>query len=109
MANDKELPDDQLPSGQAPVWIEPPCGVTKLEMLERVEKIIGLEYRDVMVLHEVGYGDEVATAWCEDRGWQFHDPWNITGCEAKCVVLLDCWLLPEYITRGINLLIIVKK
>ena len=107
MDNDQELPDDQLPPGQAPVWIEPPEGVTQVEMLERVEEIIGPEYTDVMVLYY--FEDELAAAWCKERGWQYHDAGSITGCEAKCVVLLDCGLSPEYITRGINMLIIVRK
>ena len=108
MANDQELPDDQLPPGQAPVWIEPPRGVTEVEMLERVEEIIGREYTDVMVLYYVDK-DNLAGAWCKERGWQYQDANNITGCEAKCVVLLDLWLEPEIITRGINMLIIVKR
>ena len=106
MAKDQELPDDQLPPGQAPVWIEPPEGVTKIEKLERVEEIIGREYTDVMVLYDFNK-DNLAGAWCKERGWQYHPVWNITGCEAKCVVLLDCYLEPEEITRGINMLIIV--
>ena len=108
MANDQELPDDQLPPGQAPVWIEPPEGVTQVEMLERVEEIIGLEYTDVMVLYS-GDKDDLAGAWCKERGWQYHSARNITGCEAKCVVLLECDLDPETITRGINMLIIVNR
>ena len=107
MANDQELPDDQLPPGQAPVWIKPLEGVTEVEVLERVEEIIGPEYTDVMVLHS--YKDELAAAWCKERGWQYHSATNITGCEAKCVVLLECILSPEYITRGINRLIMVIR
>ena len=109
MANDQELPDDQLPPGQAPVWIEPPEGVTQVEMLERVEEIIGREYTDVMVLYDTSYKDDLAGAWCKERGWQYHAASRITGCEAKCVVLLNCHLNPEYITRGINMLIIVTN
>ena len=113
MANDQELPDDQLPPGQAPVWIEPPEEVTQVEMLERVEEIIGREYTDVMVQHdaeETRKREVRQTAtWCKERGWQHHAAWNITGCEAKCVVLLDCHLSPERITRGINMLIIVYR
>ena len=108
MDNDQELPDDQLPPGQAPVWIEPPEGITEVEMLERVEEIIGPEYTDVMVL-SYRKKDERAAAWCKERGWQYHDATNITGCEAKCVVLLDGYLTPEVITRGINRLIIVNR
>ena len=106
MANDQELPDDQLPPGQAPVWINAPEGVTRVEMLERVEEIIGPEYTDAMVL---SYSrNESVAFWCEDRGWQYHSALNITGCEAKCVVLLNCGLSPEWITRGVNWLIIVS-
>ena len=107
MANDQELPDDHLPPGEAPVWIEPPEGVTQVDMLEKVEKIIGLKYTDLIVLY-VGT-DDLAGAWCKDRGWQYHHAKYITGCEAKCVVLLNCGLYLEWITRGINMLIIVNR
>ena len=107
MANDQELRDDQLPPGQAPVWIQPPRRVTQVELLERVEEIIGSEYTDVMVLYD-HYG-EPGAAWCKKRGWKYHRAGNITGCEAKCVVLLNCWLSPENITRGINRLIIFHR
>ena len=66
MDNDQELPDDQLPPGQAPVWIEPPEWVTEVDMLERVEEIIGPEYTDVMVL--CFRSDELAAARCKERG-----------------------------------------
>ena len=49
MAADQELADDQLPAGHTPVWIEPPPGVTQVQMLERVETIAG-QYQDVRVL-----------------------------------------------------------
>ena len=109
MANDQELEDDQLPPGQAPVWIEPPEGVTQVEMLERVEEVICLEHTDVMVLHYDYDENDLAGAWCKERGWQYHNADIVTGCEAKCVVLLDCELNAERITRGINMLIIINS
>ena len=109
MDADQELPDDQLPPGLTPIWIQPPDGATQVEMLERVKevmRVIGHE-TDVMVLY---FGsDEVARAWCRKEGWQYHNAWNIFGCEARCVVLLDCVLDPEYITRGIKKLIICGR
>ena len=33
MDGDQELPDDQLPPGLTPIWIQPPGGATKDEML----------------------------------------------------------------------------
>ena len=110
MDADQELSDDQLPPGLTPIWIQPPDGVTQVEMLERVKevmRVIGHE-TDVMVLYHYS-DDEVARAWCGEEGWQYHHADNIYGCEARCVVLLECSLTPEYITRGINKLIIVNR
>ena len=105
-AGDQELADDQLPAGHTPVWIEPPYDATQVQMLERVETMAG-QYQDVMVLHYDS--DERAAAWCKERGWKYHDCINIYGCEAQCVVLLNCYLDTEYLTRGRNMLIIVNR
>ena len=109
MDADQELPDDQLPPGLTPIWIQPPDGATQVEMLERVKEVIrNIDHEtDVMVLHYDS--DEVARAWCGEEGWQYHHADNIYGCEARCVVLLECYLEPEFITRGINKLIIVDR
>ena len=106
-ASDQELADDQLPAGHTPIWIEPPRGATQVEMLERVETM-ARKYQDVMVLY-CGFSDERAAAWCEERGWKYHDRYIIYGCEAQCVVLLDCNLDTEFLTRARNMLIILQK
>ena len=107
MAADPELADDQLPAGHTPVWIEPPGGATQVQMLERVETMAE-QYQEVMVLHN-GHRDERAAAWCEERGWKYHNAQNIYGCEAQCVVLLNCPLRTEYLTRARNMLIILDN
>ena len=107
MDADQELAEDQLPPGLTPIWIQPPDGATQVQMLERVEDIVAGRYQDVMVLYYDS--DERAAAWCGERGWQYHYALNIYGCEAQCVILLDCPVKPEYITRGINMLIIVNR
>ena len=110
MDADQELAEDQLPPGLTPIWIQPPDGATQVQMLERVEDIVAGRYQDVMVLHFGNkFGDKSAEDWCGERGWQYHDANTITGCEAQCVILLDCSLRPERITRGINMLIIVNR
>ena len=76
-------------------------------MLERVTENFGLEYTDVMVLY--GNENDLAAAWCKERGWQYYKAENIKGCEARCVVHLNCVLDTERITRGINMLIIVRE
>ena len=106
-AADQELADDQLPAGHTPVWIELPRGATQVQRLERVETMAG-EYQDVMVLYR-GDRDERAAAWCEERGWKGIQADNIYGCEAQCVVLLDCYLETEFLTRARNMLMIVTS
>ena len=106
-AADEELADDQLPAGHTPVWIEPPGGATQVQMLERVETMAG-QYQDVMVLY-YGGGDERAAAWCDEKGWQYHHAGHIFGCEAQCVVLLQCDLSTESLTRARNMLIILDN
>ena len=108
MAADQELADDQLPAGHTPVWIEPPRGATQVQMLERVDTMVG-QYQDVMVLYRLGSYNERAAAWCKERGWKYHNAQNIHGCEAQCVVLLECYLETEYLTRARNMLIIVNN
>ena len=103
----KELADDQLPAGHTPVWIEPPGGATQVQMLERVETMAGI-YQDVMVLY-LYCRDKRAAAWCEERGWQYHNANNIFGSEAQCVVLLDGYMYPEFLTRSRNMLIIFNQ
>ena len=115
-AADQELADDQLPAGHTPVWIEPPRDATQVQMLERVETMAG-QYQDVMVLYSGGNSyqvqwwgsDERAAAWCKERGWKYLYAENIYGCEAQCVVLLNCYLETEYLTRARNMLIILNN
>ena len=106
MAEDQELADDQLPAGHTPVWIETPTGATQVQKLEGVETIAG-QYQDVMVLYR--FSDRRAAVWCEERGWKYHRTYHIYGCEAQCVVLLQCPLTAEWITRARNMLIIVAR
>ena len=107
MAADQELPEHQLPTGQTPIWIQSPSWrITQVQMLERVETMAG-EYKDILVLYS--QNDKKAGDWCRARRRKYRSVLNIYGCEAQCVVLLDGWLQPEFITRGVNMLIIVSR
>ena len=118
MADDQKVPDDQLPSGHTPIWIELPNNDIRKsqtlirKMLDRVAMIPGIEkYQDNVIVLGVDFGDEggKAAQLCRQRGWRYLHADNITGCEAKCVVLLGCPLTPEFITRGINMLVILSR
>ena len=116
MAYDQKVPDDQLPSGLTPIWIKlPDYDVRKShdlirKMLRRVAMIPEIEkYQDNVILLGTDFDFGKAAQLCKRRGWQYLNADNITGFEAKCVVLLACPLTPEFITRGINMLVIFSR
>ena len=118
MADDQKVPDDQLPSGLTPIWIKlPNYDVRKSQalirkMLDRVASIPEIEkYQDNIIVLGTDFGNEggKAAQLCRQKGWQYLHVDNITGFEAKCVVLLACPLTPEFITRGINMLVIFGR
>ena len=118
MAHDKKVPDDKLPRGLTPIWIKLQTSDVRKnqsllqEMLERVEMIPGIEkYKDNVVVLGTDFGNEEGKAaeLCKKRGWKYLIADNVTGFEAKCVVLLACPLNPEFITRGINMLVIFSR
>ena len=76
-------------------------------MMERVLKIPELEqYKDnVTVLY--GRKDDEVMDMCYERGYKYIDYDNMIGAEDQVVILLNTSVLPEQITRGINMLIIV--
>ena len=103
---DQELAEEYLPAGHTPVWVKPPYDTTQVQILERAENLAG-KSQDVMVLYR--NIDERAATWCEERGWKYHSTTHIYGCEAQCVVMLECPLKTEYLTRARNMLIILKN
>ena len=110
-AADQELADDQLPPGHTPVWIKPLLVVLLRFRCWREWRPwrSGGHYQDVLVLYYHSERDERAAAWCDERGWKYHDAINIYGCEAQCVVLIEYILRTEYLARGRNMLIILNK
>ena len=106
MDADEELPNDELPRGFTPIWIQPPSDATQAEKLKRVKSFIGQE-TDVMVLP--GSMEDQEADWCRDQGWNVMDIFDFAGCEARCVVVLDDLPTCEAITRAISQLIIVDN
>ena len=109
MSSDQELDPDQLPRGHTPIWIQPPRGASLIEMMERVLKIPELEqYKDnVTVLYDEK--DDEVMDMCYERGYKYIEYANMTGAEDQVVILLNTAVVPETITRGINMVIIVTN
>ena len=109
ISSDQELDPDQLPRGQTPIWIQPPEDASQIEMMERVLKIPELEqYKDnVTVLY--GRKDDEVMDMCYTIGYKYIEDAYMTGAEDQVVILLNAAVVPEYITRGMNMLIIVHN
>ena len=109
MSSDQELDPDQLPRGQTPIWIQPPEDASQIEMMERVVKIPELKQynNNVTVLYEDE--DDKVMDICNNLGYKYIYFGNMTGAEYQVVIVLNTMLLPEEITRGINMLIIVNS
>ena len=110
MSSDQDLDPDQLPRGHTPIWIQPPPCTTQIEMMERVLKIPELaQYNNnVTVLYD-RMRDDGVMARCQELGWKYIQVANMYGVEDQVVILLNTDVLPETITRGINMLIIVNN
>ena len=109
MSSDQELDPDQLPRGHTPIWIQPPEDASQIEMMERVLKIPELaQYNNnVTVLYR--YEDAAVKDMCNKIGYKYIHWYNMTGAEDQVVILLNTDVVPEFITRGINMLIIVSN
>ena len=111
MSSDQELDPDQLPRGHTPIWIQPPEDASQIEMMERVLKIPELaQYNNnVTVMHGYKKYDAAVKDMCNELGYKYINDLNMTGAEDQVVILLNTNMLPEMITRGINMLVIVSN
>ena len=109
MSSDQELDPDQLPRGHTPIWIQPPEDATDIEMMERVIKIPELaQYNNNVTV--LCYDEDAAVKdMCNKIGYKYIKWYNMTGAEDQVVILLNTGVMPEEITRGINMLVIVNN
>ena len=91
-----------LEVGESVIWL---LGLSPRAPLARSTKILPPLNNFVLSYHLIHKHRNS----CRKRGWQHQNSGNISGCEARCVVLLDCRLSPELITRGVNVLIIINR
>ena len=101
-----------LPPGRLSVWVERSQGVTDDQVLNFIKEnyLGGANLRlSVTVLQSGANPSATAEQWCGERKWRhLADTTSIVGSEDQCIVLLDPeTTVPEFISRGRNLLVIV--
>ena len=109
MSQDQNLDPNQLPIGHTPIWIKATENTSNIKMFEKVLLLPELEQynNNVTVLSANEDMDAEVMEECDKLGWKYFNYTNFTGVENQVIILLNTNLLPETITRAINLLIIV--
>ena len=109
MSQDQNLDPNQLPIGHTPIWIKATENTSNIKMFEKVLMLPELEQynNNVTVLSANEDMDAEVMEECDKLGWKYFNYTNFTGVEDQVIILLNTNLLPETITRAINLLIIV--
>ena len=110
MSQDQNLDPNQLPIGHTPIWIKATENTSNIKMFEKVLLLPELEQynNNVTVLSANEDMDAEVMEECDKLGWKYFNYTNFTGVEDQVIILLNTNLLPETITRAINLLIIVS-
>ena len=111
MSQDEELDEGQLPKGQTPIWIKAPPKTSDVKMLERVLKVPELNgYEDNVTVLYQNDKKEKLLKMCNEYGLKCLDCNNVTGIEDEVIILLNTNnITPEYITRGIKMLVIITN
>ena len=123
-------PDECLPDGPLPIWIEfPNQKFTQRDILHRVAELNEIRGSSVTVMFPHGKKDEEALAFCKTKKWEYHDVLSMYGLEDEAVIVLDpvhvskteplpswealkpglMYIAPEFITRATSKLIIITS
>ena len=108
--DDHVLPDDVLPPGPLPLWLERTEEVEDREVLARVKQDIMEEGKKVVLLYDRddGVSDDV-TQFCRQCSWQCYEWRDYIGCEADTVIIMgEAVGYREAVSRARNKLILIS-
>ena len=108
-SGDEELPQDVLPPGPLPLWVERTESVGDREVLQYLsDQTVGHTTVLYLDYYSDNYSSELSDM-CAERGWGYRGIVNYYGCEDSTVICLDSGyvLLPEALTRARNNLCLV--
>ena len=107
-SRDKELNSDNLPEGRTSVWLQKAEVISDVEILERIKSNhVRMSETVTVLFHGEDGPNDVTKEWCDRNSWSYLDNHQMAGCEDQCVVLMDCPVLLENISRARNGLVIV--
>ena len=111
--NDLKTEHSYLPTGHLPLWVEEIIEIPIESIFDCIkEKHISDNYTVTLIYNEHGLRNErreIVEQYCLKSGWNFKHYSYFFGCEDQVVILFECSLLFELITRGRNKVIFITN
>ena len=102
--NDLKTEQSSLPTGRMPLWIEEMTEVPIETIFECIKGKYILEHESVTIIYnEHGLNNERKEGlekYCLKNEWSFQHYSHFFGCEDQVIILFECSLLFELISRG---------
>ena len=111
--NDLKTEQSSLPSGRIPLWVEEKTE-SPIETIFQCIKEKNIHEHDTVTLI---YNEHVLSQerkenveqYCLTNGWKFQHYSHFFGCEDEVIILFECSLLFELISRGITTVIFITN
>ena len=111
--NDLKAEESSLPVGRTPLWIEEITEITVETILECIKKDHILADETVTLIYDKhglrNERKENLESFCQRNGWRFYHYSHFFGCEDQVIILFECSLLFELISRGRNQVIFITN
>ena len=111
--NDMKLEPTYLPMGRTPLWFEEMTEIDVQTIFDFIKDDHILDQETVTLLfneHELGNDRrQNMELFCIKNGWQFQHYSHFFGCEDQVIILFECSLLFELISRGRNQVIFITN
>ena len=111
--NDLKTEQTSLPTGRIPLWIDEIIEIPIDDIFECIkEKYLLSQETVTLIYNEYGLRNERRESIeknCRKNGWCFQHYSNFFGCEDQVIILFECSLVSELISRGRNAVIFVTN
>ena len=111
--NDLKTDQSSLPNGRKPLWVEQIIEIPVETIFKSIkEKYIPQHEAVTLIYNEHKLRNERrenVEKYCLKNGWSFQHYSHFFGCEDQVIILFECSLLFELISRGRNAVIFITN
>ena len=111
--NDLKIEQSSLPTGRIPLWVEEIVEVPIETIFESIKgRHIHKQETVTLIYNEHGLRNERKQSvekYCLENGWSLQHYSHFFGCEDQVIILFECSLLFELISRGRNQVIFITN